>query len=121
MGSRLSKVIAMVMVLGITAMTLGFFAFLVDEVGRNGFEFVVAGLVGVAGFGWLLLRGPVGKAIAAMLEGGAPADDAMLSIRMADIEDRLQEISLETQRMTELEDRLDFAERLLTRHSETTP
>ncbi|MCA9767984.1 MAG: hypothetical protein KC485_04110, partial [Gemmatimonadetes bacterium] len=50
---------------------------------------------------------------AGMLEGGSSAEDPMLGVRLADVEDRLQEVSLETQRMMELEDRLEFAERLL--------
>ncbi|HPF61330.1 MAG: hypothetical protein KC544_08155 [Gemmatimonadetes bacterium] len=113
MASRSSKVLGMITVLAMTGMSLTFLAFLIDEAGRNGFEFVLAGLLGGGGFGWLLLRGPVGKAIAGMLEGGSSAEDPMLGVRLADVEDRLQEVSLETQRMMELEDRLEFAERLL--------
>jgi hypothetical protein len=121
-GSRSSKVLGMLMVLAMTGMSLGFLAFLIDEAGRNGFEFVLAGLAGGGGFGWLLLRGPVGKALAAMLEGGSAdgeADDQLLGARVADLEDRLQEVSLETNRMMEIEDRLEFAERLLAQRAES--
>lgn len=119
MGSKSSKIIAMLMVITLLAMGIGFMIFLLDEVIRDGFEGVILGMAGLGGMSWVLFRGPVGKALANMLEGASSgADDPMLGMRVADIEDRLQEISLETQRMTELEDRLDFAERLLTRQSE---
>ncbi|HET9066311.1 MAG TPA: hypothetical protein VFN22_10880 [Gemmatimonadales bacterium] len=119
MGSKSSKIIAMLMVITLLAMGIGFMIFLLDEVIRDGLEGVILGMAGLGGMSWVLFRGPVGKALANMLEGASSgADDPMLGMRVADIEDRLQEISLETQRMTELEDRLDFAERLLTRQSE---
>jgi len=119
MGSKSSKIIAMLMVITLLAMGIGFMIFLLDEVILDGLEGVIIGMAGLGGVSWVLFRGPVGKALANMLEGASSGnDDPMLGMRVADIEDRLQEISLETQRMTELEDRLDFAERLLTRQSE---
>ncbi|MEO8479241.1 MAG: hypothetical protein ABI542_06355 [Gemmatimonadota bacterium] len=119
MGSKFSKLVAMLMVITMLGMGIGFMVFLLDQVIRNGMEGVILGMAGLGGVSWILFRGPVGKALANMLEGTSSGrEDPMLGMRVADIEDRLQEISLETQRMTELEDRLDFAERLLTRHGE---
>ncbi len=75
---------------------------------------MLTGLLGLGGMGWLLLRGPVANALATMLEGRVgDGGDAMLSARMADLEDRLQELTLETQRFMEIEDRLEFTERLI--------
>jgi hypothetical protein len=65
-----------------------------------------------------MLRGPVGKALASMLEGGSGGEDHVLASRVADLEDRLQEVSLETQRFLEIEERLEFTERLLAQHTD---
>ena len=59
-----------------------------------------------------LIRGPVGKAIAAMLSGET-ASDEHLAMRVEDLEARVAELSMEQSRMMELEGRVDFAERLL--------
>ncbi len=118
MASRSSKVIGMAMVLTMLLMAGVFMVFLLDEVARQGMEMVVAGLAGLGAVSWILFRGPVGKALASMLEGGTPESDPMLGARLADVEDRLQEISLETQRLMEIEDRLDFTERLLAQHTD---
>jgi len=69
-----------------------------------GFMFVTLFL----GSGVLVLRGPVGRALARRIEGrtGGPED-------LASIEDRLAEVDVLRQRMAELEERVDFAERLL--------
>lgn len=119
MGSKFSKLIAMLMVITMLAMGIGFMIFLLEEVIDRGLEGVILGMAGLGAVSWVLFRGPVGKALASMLEGtGTGTADSMLGMRVADVEDRLQEISLETQRIGELEERLDFAERLLTRQAE---
>ena len=115
MASRTSKVIGMVMVLGLILMAGTFLVVLLDEISRQGDAMVGAGLIGLIAMSWLVFRGPVGKAIAGLLEDGKE-HDPMLGVRLADVEDRLQEISLETQRLMEIEDRLDFTERLLAQH-----
>jgi hypothetical protein len=65
--------------------------------------FVVTGVT-------FILRGPLGKALARRIEGSAGQADgeamAALQGRMADLEDRMD-------RMHEIEERLDFTERLL--------
>lgn len=119
MSGKFGRLLAMVIVLFLVGMSGTFLVFLLDEMSRQGFEFALLGLAGLGGMGWLLLRGPVGKALAAMLEGGGSVgDEQMLAARVADLEDRLQEISLETQRFLEIEERLEFTERLLAQHTD---
>ncbi len=72
---------------------------------------VFVGLGGAAVMAALFL-GPVGKVIARMLEADSRHDDEA-AMRLEDVEARLAELSLEQQRVGELEERLDFAERLL--------
>jgi hypothetical protein len=120
MGSKLSKIIGMLLVLGLVFMAGGFLIYLFEEQASEGFELVVMGMAALAGLSWLLFRGPIGKAIASLLEGQGGADP-MLSARLADLEDRLQELTLESQRFLEIEERLDFTERLLTRQGEALP
>jgi hypothetical protein len=96
----------------------GFMVYLLEEAAPRGFELVLAGLLGLGGMAWIIFRGSVGKAVAAMLEGHS-AEDPMLAARVAELEDRLQEVSLETQRFMEIEERLDFTERLLAQQGES--
>jgi hypothetical protein len=65
----------------------------------------------VSVFGWLTLRGPVGEAIGARLRGGVPAE---LPPVPDEVYTELDELRA---RMSEMEERQDFAERLLTRRS----
>jgi hypothetical protein len=59
----------------------------------------------------LVLRGPLGRALARRIEGKyANADD---SAHVLELEQRIQELEHGQARMGELEERLDFAERLL--------
>jgi hypothetical protein len=60
----------------------------------------------------IILRGPVGKALARRIEGKAAVDPA-LADRVEELEHRLAELDQERARIGELEERLDFAERLL--------
>ena len=59
-----------------------------------------------------IFRGPIGKAIARRIEGSIGGEDALAS-RMAELEHRLLDLEQERVRVGELEERLDFAERML--------
>lgn len=59
-----------------------------------------------------LMRSPIGRAIARMLEDDAGPDD-QLAMRVEDLEARIAELSLEQSRVMELESRIDFAERMI--------
>lgn len=65
-------------------------------------------IVGVA----VVLRGPVGRALARRIEGKG-ADSEALAEQLADLEHRLAEAELDRQRIADLEERVDFAERML--------
>lgn len=118
MGSKFAKFIGMLLIFGLVFLAGGFLLYLFEEVAREGFEMVLVGLAALGGLSWFVFRGPVGKAIASMLESRPLPDDGMLASRVADLEDRLQELSLETQRFLEIEERLDFTERLLAQQVE---
>jgi Tfp pilus assembly protein PilO len=64
----------------------------------------------------IILRGPIGRGLGRAMEVGAgaagnPEHDA----RIAQLEQRVAELEAVQARLTELEERVDFAERLLTR------
>jgi hypothetical protein len=108
-GSRFWGVVT---TLGLTGAAL-FFLFAVMDESRNigNPTPVFAGLAAAAIF-YALLRGPVGKAIGKMLEGSAVPDE-QLTERIDQLEDRVAELSNDQRGVAELEERLDFAERLL--------
>jgi len=122
MSGRFSRVVAMMLVLGLALGSALFMAFLLGEGERSGFQSVIAGMGGLAGLGWLLLRGPVGKTIAAMLEG-SHGEEGLLAQRVADLEARLAdvehrglssgEVDQAYARIAEMEERLEFTERML--------
>ncbi len=118
MASKFARFVGMVLVLGLVFMAGGFMIYLFEEVANEGFELMLAGLGALGAMSWLIFRGPVGKGIASMLEGNE-GSTAMLTGRVADLEDRLQEVTLETQRFLEIEERLDFTERLLAQQGES--
>ncbi len=67
-----------------------------------------------------IFAGPVGAALARRLTGGKPAAGTtglstgeMTAERVAHLEDRIGELERVEARMAELEERVDFAERLL--------
>ena len=60
----------------------------------------------------LIFRGAIGRAIARRIEGKAGADPA-LSDRIEALEHRLADMEQDRVRVAELEERLDFAERML--------
>jgi hypothetical protein len=62
----------------------------------------------------LILRGPVGRALARRIEGQSGMA-AELAGKVEELESRIAELELDRGRTAELEERLDFAERLLAR------
>ncbi len=64
----------------------------------------------------ITLRGPLGRALARRIEGKYADPDE--SVRMLDMEHRMAELETSQARVAELEERLDFAERLLARPAE---
>jgi hypothetical protein len=121
-SGRFGRSLGMILVLFLAGASMMFMAYMLDEAARHGFELAIAGLMGLAGMGYLLFRGPVGKALAGMLEGTG-AGDAQMAQRLADLEARLADVehrgltSGEVEqvyaRLTETEERLEFTERLL--------
>ncbi len=75
---------------------------------------VVMVIVAISIAAILILRGPVGKAIARRLEGGT-ARDAGLEHRLEELEARLLAAEQGQSRLEELEERVDFTERVLAR------
>lgn len=118
MSGRVGRASALVVILGLAAMSLMFLVFLTEEA-SNPMELIL-GIAGAGGIGWLLFRGPVGKALASMLEGETGGDQ-QVAMRVAELEDRLHELTLEAGRIAELEERLDFTERLLAAQPESQP
>ena len=108
-----SKFWGIVATLGLTGMGL-FFLFSVMEESRQVNPPIIPLVVAVTtGVVFLALwRGPVGRAIGKMLEGQGVVDD-QLAMRVEQLEDRLAELGMDQLRVAELEERLDFAERLL--------
>jgi hypothetical protein len=64
----------------------------------------------------LIFRGPLGKALARRIDGTA-GQGGELTQQVADLEHRLAELEQDRARVAELEERLDFAERLLSQGS----
>ncbi len=118
MSSKTSRFMGLTLTLGLTGMGLFFLAFVMME-GRNingpipVFSILIAGGVFAA-----MMFGPVGKSIARMLEGESSQLDDQIAMRVEDLEARLAELTMEQSRVGELEDRLDFAERLLAQPQE---
>jgi hypothetical protein len=111
-GRQESKFWGVTLTLGITGMGL-FFLFATMEESRNmSNPMPVFAAVAAGGVLFALLRGPIGRSIAKMLEGQQGSDD-QLAARVDQLEDRLAEFGMDQLRVAELEERLDFAERLL--------
>lgn len=67
----------------------------------------------------LILRGPLGRALARRIEGGAGGGaDPGMARRVAELEAQVAELERRADRVPELEERLDFAERLLARQAD---
>ncbi len=127
MSGRFSRFLAMCLVLGLAVASIGFMVFLLEEVVKDGFEWGIIGMAGLAAMGWLIFRGPVGKALASMLEGHGSADGDTahqideLHHRIAQLEQRgltSGEVEQTYSRIADVESRLDFTERLLTQVGE---
>lgn len=118
MSGKFGRFLGMTLVMLLVIMAGGFLIYVLEDLARRGSELAVLGVAGLGGMSWLVFRGPVGKALASMLEGSSGGEDQMLASRVADLEDRLQELSLETQRFLEIEERLEFTERLLAQHTD---
>ena len=76
---------------------------------------VITVVITIAIAGTIVLRGPLGRALARAIELGAgggrsPDDEARVQL-----EQRVAELEAGQARVAELEDRLDFAERMLAR------
>jgi hypothetical protein len=65
----------------------------------------------------LILRRPVGRALARRIEGQS-GTAGELGARVEELETRLADLEQERVRVAELEERLDFAERLLARQEQ---
>jgi len=102
----------LVMTLSLTAMGLLFLAFMMDTARSISGPMPVFAMLIAGGVFAALMFGPVGKAIGRMLESDTQIDDH-LTMRVEDLEARIAELSMEQSRVGELEDRLEFAERLL--------
>lgn len=77
---------------------------------------VIATVLTIAVAGTIILRGPLGRALARAIELGAgsgrsPDDET----RLAQLGHRIAELEAGQARLAELEERVDFAERLLAR------
>ncbi len=77
---------------------------------------VITTVLTIAVAGTIVLRGPLGRALARAIELGAgggrsPEDE----VRVAQLEQRVAELEAGQARVAELEERMDFAERLLAR------
>ncbi len=68
----------------------------------------------------LILRGPVGRALGRRIEGIAPPAPE-LAARVQELESRLADLEHDRSRVLELEERLDFTERLLSAGQERAP
>jgi hypothetical protein len=116
-GRQESKFWGVVITVGLTGMGLFFlFAVMEESRGMSNPTPVFAGLAAAAIF-FALWRGPVGRAVGKMLEGHSVADD-QLALRVEQLEDRLAEQGMDQLRLAELEERLDFAERLLSQREQ---
>ena len=65
----------------------------------------------------LILRGPLGRALARRLEGTGGREEST-GAGIAGIAERVTELEQRDARLAELEERLDFAERLLSQRDE---
>lgn len=116
MSGAPSKFFGVVLSVGLTLVTvIGISVALDNATRRPPGPYVLMSAV-FAGAYLLLMRGPLGKAIARMLDGTS-APDPMLD-RSDEIDELLARSADDRLRLLELEDRLDFAERLLSQRSE---
>ncbi|HET9066310.1 MAG TPA: hypothetical protein VFN22_10875 [Gemmatimonadales bacterium] len=113
----LRKLAGFALSMALVGSALLFMVFTLDQM--DGYAALVSLVAGTAAFGWLAV-GPFGQAIKRMLADDPRRTPVEPSAEFYDLHDQVQALSLEMQRMRELEDRLDFAERVLTRQAEAT-
>jgi hypothetical protein len=84
----------------------------------------VLGLMAVAAASAAILRGPIGKAIARWIESWGATEQAHLDaqagagpVAIHELERRIAELEAREARLAELEERVDFTERLLAREA----
>jgi hypothetical protein len=116
MSSGTSKFFGVVLSVGLTLLTVFGIAVVLDQASRETAAPYLLMAVVFGGAYLMLMRGPLGKAIARMLEG-TPAPEGTLD-RHDDIEELLARSAEDRLRLMELEDRLDFAERMLAQRRE---
>ncbi|MES2304112.1 MAG: hypothetical protein V4558_01320 [Gemmatimonadota bacterium] len=120
---RNSRIAGMVIAISMAVMGMVFVAWAIDEPGRRGFEYLLTALAGGGAVSWFALRGPLGRSLGRMIEGDE--HDEELALRVEDLEARLAsmeqrnltsgEVEAQFTRLSEVEERLDFAERMLTK------
>jgi hypothetical protein len=112
MSQSTNRITAAVLTLGLTIAALTFFVGMVQTSRQIDTPMPFVGLVfGGLMFGALWL-GPVGRAIGRMLDSKAGPDDQTLQ-QFDQLEARLVDAGVDQQRLMELEDRVEFAERML--------
>ncbi|MEP6591438.1 MAG: hypothetical protein ABJC19_09670 [Gemmatimonadota bacterium] len=122
--SSASKGTGMALAVGLMVMGLLFVTWAIEGPGARGLEWTLAALAGGGVTFGAALRGPLGRAIGKLIEG---EDDEQLALRVEELETRLAgmeqrnltsgEVEAQYVRLAEVEERLDFAERLLTKTS----
>jgi hypothetical protein len=118
MNGRHSRGWAFALIVALTGMGLGLLGGISDGPRDTKGPETVFAIIAAAAMYFAIFRGPVGKAIGKMLEGDTPGLDDDAGNRMYEIESRVAELSADQQRVAELEERLDFAERMLAQRRE---
>ncbi len=112
MSNNSSKFVGMILTLGLTAMAIGFLIAMMEESRGINNPVPAFAIVGGAAIFAVMLRGPVGRAIGKMLDS-SPAHDDQLALRVEQLESQLLDSRDAFDRVAELEERVDFAERML--------
>lgn len=124
MSTRTSKAMGMIMVVALAGIGAVFISETLGSARREGggFEYALLGIAGISAIAWLLFRGPVGRGIASLFDGGSEPD-SLTAARLAELEARFAELehrgltSGEVEqayaRIADVEERVDFTERLL--------
>ena len=94
----------------VTAAIVSVAGMMVAGTALAGEDFAIPAILVLGIGGTVVLRGPLGRAIARRIEGAAAPE--------VDVEPVLQELDEVRARMLELEERMDFTERLLARERE---
>lgn len=81
-------------------------------------EFLIPIVVIPTILGFILAIGPFRKALARRLEGGSPDTSAEVEALERALLEQAHRLSVAEQRVEQLEERLDFTERLLSQHSD---